>query len=383
MKHYKVGIVQDTSKPDLGFHGLHAGFRGLPGVEVVAHVDSNTENLQARMAYGVKRHYLTCREMLDKEKPDIVVLCSRHPLDHFAQIQAVAERGIHIYCEKPMTVSLEQADKIIELAEKHHIKICMAHPARYALAFRTMKAMVQAGEIGAPIRIYGRGKCDHRGGGEDLIVLGTHILDLQTFFFGSPQYIFADITADGRPIVKTDRTPTLEPLGPVAGDGIFAYFRFQNDVCGTFESRRGLLDLETRAVHMGITVTGTRGTLSMRFNDMMPAESKLRISRIPAPPEDYTCYQEVDLAETRTIPHAEPLDYSLCGTYGIPKKTFFLESNRYAAWDLMQSIEEDRQPISNIYNARLTIEMIYAIYASHLTGSVIHLPLADRRHPLD
>lgn len=364
---------------------MHNAFRGLPGVEVVAHVDSNPEKIKERMAYGAKRHYRSYMEMLDKEKPDIVVLCSRHPNDHFEQIKIATERGIHIYCEKPLTVNLEEADSIVELVERHHVKICMAHPARYSLAFRTMKAMVEAGEIGTPMRIYGRGKCDHRGGGEDLVVLGTHILDLQTFFFGKPDYVFADVTVNGKPVVKTDRSKTVEPLGPLAGDEIFAYFRFPNDVCGTFESRQGLFNRESSSfVYMGITVTGTRGSLSMRFNDCVPYEPGLRISRIPAPPEDHTCYEKVELKETREIPGAEPLDPELCEKFQwVPTKPLFLESNRFAAWDLMCSIEEDRLPFSNVYTARTVVEMICGIYASHLAGSVMRFPLTDRKNPLD
>jgi hypothetical protein len=133
---------------------------------------------------------------------------------------------------------------------------------------------------------------------------------------------------------------------------------------------------------MGITVTGTKGSLSMRFNDNIPVESELRISRIPAPPEDCTEYEEVELTETRTIPGTEPLDDSLCGTVGIPGKSFFLESNRFAAWDLMQSIEKDRLLLSNHYNARLVQEMICSIYASHLSGHRMLFPLTSRIHPL-
>lgn len=384
MRKWKIGVVQDTSIPPLGFHGLHYGFHGLPGVELAAHVDSNPENLADRMAYGPKRHYRSYLEMMDREKPDIVVLCSRHPLEHFDQIKAAAERGIHVYCEKPMTVDLEEADRIVALAEKYKIKICMAHPARYSHAFRTMKAMVAAGEIGAPLRIYGRGKCDHRGGGEDLVVLGTHILDLQIFFFGAPDYVMADVTGGGKPIVRTDRSRTAEPLGPLAGNEVFAYFRFPGEVCGTFESRHDLFRRQDSIVHMGIAVAGTKGTLSMRFNDNVPEiESNLRISRIPAPPEDFTRYEEVPLKEVRIIPGAEPLDYSAGGKlYGVHPKALFMESNRYAAWDLMQAIEQDRLPESNQHNARLALEMIYGIYASSLSGRRVAFPLSDRRHPL-
>ena len=381
-KTWKIGIVKDTSKPMLGLHGLHTAFRGLPNVDVVAHVDSNTEDLPKKMSYtGAKRHYGALREMLDKESPDIVVLCSRHPYDHLDQIRAAAEKGCHIYCEKPISAILREADEIVEISEKRHIKICMAHPSRYSLAFLTMKKMVEAGEIGTPLTIYGRGKNDPRGGGEDMIVLGTHIFDLQTFFFGAPEYVFADVTADARPIVKTDRAKTVEPIGPAAGDEIFAYFRFPGGVRGIFESKRGLRVRTNGTAHMGIAVIGTKGTLSMRFEDGA-ARSCLRISRRPCPPEDDSHFEEVPLTEHRTIPGAEPLDYSLCGQRDIPSATFFLDSNRFAVWDLMRAIEEDRQPVSNIYSARLALEMIHGVYASHLSRGVVSFPLTDRTHPL-
>jgi predicted dehydrogenase len=378
---WRVGIVKDTSKPMLGLHGLHTAFRGLPDVDVVAHVDSNTDDLEQKMAYtGARRHYLALADMLDHETPDIVVLCSRHPYDHIEQIQAAAEAGCHVYCEKPLTASLLEADRIVELAEDNRIIICVAHLARYALIFRTMKSMVEAGEIGVPVTAYGRGKCDHRGGGEDLIVLGTHILDLQTFLFGPPEYVYADVTASGRPIVSTDRTPTVEPIGPAAGDEIFAHFRFPGNVRGIFESRRGLLNPTSGATYMGITVIGTEGALSVRFQDT--TTRKLRISRRPGPPEDGSCFEDVPVTEDRTIAGAEPLDYSLCGQKDVPVATYFLEANRLAVWDLIRAIEEGRQPVSNVYTARLALEMTYGIYASHLSGRVVRFPLEDRAHPL-
>ena len=51
-------------------------------------------------------------------------------------------------------------------------------------------------------------------------------------------------------------------------------------------------------------------------------------------------------------------------------------------WDLRRAIAEDRQPASNVYNARQALEMIYGIYASHLARRVISFALADRAHPL-
>jgi predicted dehydrogenase len=381
---YRIAIHKDTSKPMMGLHALHVAFRGLPNVEVVAHVDSNSENIEKKMAVTqAKRHYRDYGAMLDAEHPDIVVLCSRHPGDHLAQIQAAAERGCHVYCEKPMTADLLEADHIVALVERHGIKLGVAHPSRYALPYLTMKAMIERGDIGTPFTAYGRGKCDHRGGGEDLMVLGTHILDLQAFLFGEPQGVWADVKANGLPIVPGDLAKTMEPIGPAAGDDIFACVNFPNGVRGVFESRRGLAGVSRDVVQMGLAVVGTEGMLSMPFNDAAEPVCRLRRSRATPPLAWGVEYEDVPLVETRTAPGADPLDFALCGQPDIPQARFFLKANRFAVLDLMQAIAEDRHPVSNVWTARSTLEMIYGIYASSLTRSAIPFPLRDRTHPLE
>ncbi len=380
---WRVAIMKDRGQPMMGLHALHTAFRGLPNVEVVAVVDSKAATAEDTMRQTqAKRLYSEYLEMLDAECPDIVVICSRHPGDHLPQIEAAATRGIHLYCEKPMAAELPDADRIVALAEAHGITICMAHPARYSHSYRTMKAMIEAGEIGTPLCIHGRGKSDHRGGGEDLMVLGTHILDLQTYFFGEPISVMAEVTANGQPIEADDRSKTMEPIGPTAGDEIFASFRFPGGVRGVFESRRGWAAETAGAIHMGITVTGTKGALSMRFCDAGTPVCRLRISRQLGPIEAGSSFEDVPLTCTSTIPGADPLDYSLCGQRDIPGATWFLEANRLAAWDLLGAIEHGRLPISNIYNARLALEMIHGIYASSLERRTIDFPLTNRAHPL-
>lgn len=382
-KRWKIAIIKDSSQPMLGLHGLHTAFRGLPDVEVVAQVDSNTEDLAEKLAYTrAKRHYASCRQMLEHESPDIAVICSRHPEDHLPQIEAVAAKGCSVYCEKPLAATLEEADRIMEIAERNRIKIAMAHPARYALPFLTMKKMLEAGDIGEPLAVHGRGKCDHRGGGEDLVVLGTHILDLMLFFFGWPGWVSAEITTEGRAVTRTDRSKTVEPVGPVAGDRIFARFGFPGGVRGVFESQKGLYDFARDQPCMGLTVSGSKGSLSLRFDDAR--ERPLLISRGWQVPEDGSAfYEEVPLNEEREIPGALPLEYGLCGQRDIPAAPLFLESNRFAVWDLMRAIEEDREPVAGIGDARMVLEMIYGIHASHFdSGRRTRLPVTDRVHPL-
>lgn len=110
-----------------------------------------------------------------------------------------AEQGCHIYCEKPVSASLEEADEIVRIIEKSGVKLCMAHPGRYGTPYRAMKEAVERGEIGTPLRVSTYGKCDHRGGGEDLMTLGTHLLDLMIFFFGNPVSVRAELYTGGAP----------------------------------------------------------------------------------------------------------------------------------------------------------------------------------------
>lgn len=372
----KIGIIYDTSAMSLGGHDTHFAYRGLP-VEQVALVDSNLKDIEARMQdIGAKRHYVDYRDMMDAERPDIVVLGSRNPEIHLPMIEDAAQRGIHVLCEKPLCATLEQADRIVELSEKHHIKIAVAHLARYALLFRKMKEMIEAGAIGEPISVYGRGKEDDRGGGEDLIVLGTHILDVMNYLFGKPEHLFAEVLCNGQPLKASDRFATKEPLGPVAGDNVFAHLRYPNGIRGFFESRRGLFQKD-KPVRMGVTVVGTKGALSMRYTNGRPGEGdrKLRLAISDLPVEDAASYQDIPLEETRQIPGAEPLKLGF-----IP---YFNINNRFAAWDLIQAIQEDREPVANARHAQDVLEIIQGIYLSQLEGRRIHLPLTQRKHPLE
>lgn len=368
----------DTSVRTLGHHGLHAAFHGLPDVEIVALFDGNTEHLERKLAQTqAKRHYADYAEMLERESPDIVVLSSRLPKLHLEQIRLAAEKGCHIYCEKPLCADLEEADEVIQLAEKNRIRIAMAHPCRNGLGFVTMKKLIEEGKIGTPLTIQGWGKNDHRGGGEDMMTLGTHIFDLMVSLFGAPETVTGDVRVQGKPFSGPGLTKTVEDVGPAAGDEIFATFRFAGGVRGIFESRRGLYDGKTN--RMGISVIGSKGMLSCRFSDSDREPQPLRFHHAPCAPAHASAEEDIPLMEERVIPGAEPLAY---GVPGLPAGPIFIEAGRFAAWDLMRAIEEDRPPIANLEDARMALEMVCGVYASHLAKTTVSLPLSERRHPL-
>lgn len=371
----KVGILYDTSGKSLGGHDTHLAYKGLP-VEIAALVDSNCENIKERMEkVGAARHYISFEEMVEKEKPDIVVLGSRNPETHFEPIKYAARRGIHILCEKPLCTTLEEADEIVALGEKYHVKIAVAHLARYSILFRKMKEMMENGTIGDILSIYGRGKEDERGGGEDMAVLGAHILDLMCFLGGDVEHLFSEVTFEGRPLKESDRSVTKEPVGHVAGDNVFAHLHFANGIRGFFESRKGIYTPE-KIVRMGVTVEGTKGYLAMRYiTEVRGGESRtLRLSYSPYPVEDEAHYEDVPLEEERVIPGAAELELGYMPYFSI--------NNRFAAWDLVKAIEEDREVVASAVSAQKVLEISQAIYLSQLEGKRIHFPLKDRKYPL-
>ena len=373
----KVCISRDTGEGRRGGHFTHYAFTGLPGVKVAALADSNPEAEANFRLTGAERLYGSFAEMMKKESPDIVVLCSRLPGEHYTQIKYALEHRCHVLCEKPLAETPVQADELLALSQKNGCLVQMAHLARFAPTFREMKRMIHAGEIGKVLTCYMRGKEDTRGGGEDMLVLGTHILDAAAWLFGRPEQVYSDIRIGGRPLTARDVLQTTEPLGPCGGDEVFSLYRFADGINGIFESRRVIENGDCR---MGLTVCGTKGALTIRYT----GERKLRICRdFPVPMEDSSKFEAVPLPEDPPIPGATPLEYE---KLGINPKIFyhlyFAENNRRAAWNLLRAIDGKEELTAGIDSALDSLEMITGAYQSALLRAPVTFPLRDRRNPL-
>lgn len=366
---WRIGVV--TRSGEKGGHGVELAFAGLPGVEIVAVADADPEARASVQAMtGAQRGYADWRAMLERERPDIVCLCSREPVGRPDLVAAVAAAGCHIYCEKPMAADLADADRMIAAADAAGVRFAVAHPGRHARALRIARAMVRDGRIGRLLALHGRGKEDERGGGEDLVVLGTHILDLFRFIAGDPQWVFGHVQCDGMPMRRADARRPSEPVGPVAGDDLLALYGFAGGVRATFESRR---DQAARGPRMGLTIVGSQATLALRY----AGERRLRISRGPGPPEEGGDFTEVDLPPEADLPGAVPLRPRQ------PGGLWFPAANCSAALDLIAAIGDGREPVASARDARWALEMALGVHASHLAGAALPLPLAQRGHPLD
>src|SRR4051812_28085724 len=102
----------------------------------------------------------------------------------------------------------------------------MAFQTRYSPWYERIKAMIAEGAIGEVLELRGRGKEDRRGGGEDMMVLGVHILDRCHDLLGEPAWCLARVSERGKAVGPGDVHEGTEGIGPLAGDRVDTMFGF-------------------------------------------------------------------------------------------------------------------------------------------------------------
>lgn len=353
-KQYRAGAIGRTGGGNFG-HGLHTCYRDVPNVDLVAVSDPDSDGRAKAVAdTGAERGYADYREMLEKEDLDIVSVCPRWVDCHEEMITAALEAGCHVYSEKPMSASPDEADRVIALAESRGLKIAVAHQAAYLPQVRAVLELVQSGRIGPLVAIHAAGKMDHRGGGEDLLVLGTHLFNLMRLFAGDPLSVCGRVTVGGRDITKADIREANEPIGPIAGDRVDATYAFGNGVTASFTSR---VRENRDGRPYGMEIVGEKGAIA--FNASADPVTLLEDDAVtPWNPD-----QSREVLPLETAP--------------------LMAGNALAVKDLVDAVEQDREPISSARGARTALEMIVGIYRSQITGKRVPLPLEERRHPLD
>jgi len=128
--------------------------KGIEGCEIVGVCDR--EPLMAKQLYErfpVKRSFTDLTELVDKARPDIVHITT--PADsHFDIAAFCLEQGCHVYVEIPFTLCAEQAQRLVDLAERKRVKLTVGHNDQFSHVARRMRALVQSGYLGGvPVHI--------------------------------------------------------------------------------------------------------------------------------------------------------------------------------------------------------------------------------------
>ncbi|HIE24495.1 MAG TPA: Gfo/Idh/MocA family oxidoreductase [Anaerolineales bacterium] len=119
----------------------HAGF------EFVAVVDPIQERLdESRERFGVAE-FLDYEQMLDETSPDLVVITSPTHF-HARQVIVAFERGVDVFCDKPLTPDLAETDRVISAMKAHKRKLMVFQPYRTRPEFIALREIISQGIIG-------------------------------------------------------------------------------------------------------------------------------------------------------------------------------------------------------------------------------------------
>jgi D-apiose dehydrogenase len=187
----------------------------LPGVELVGIcVRSN----RTRAEEFAKRHNVAAvftdpEEMLDRTEPDLVDIITT-PESHLGLVGIAAQRRIPMICQKPLAPTLEEAQRLVETAERSEVLLVAHENWRFKPWNREIARLLEAGAIGTPYNISFRMR---PGDGQ-----GPHAyLDRQPYFQRMPRFLIHETGIHAIDVFRF-------LMGEI--DGVFARLRKLNPV---------------------------------------------------------------------------------------------------------------------------------------------------------
>jgi len=193
----KVGIV------GAGTMGLfHAnGYKGIPEAEAKGIFDVDQARAQKFAEQHDLRAYSSLDEMLKDEEIGIVDICTPTPNHKEAFLRAI-EAGKHVFCEKPMARTLEEAQEILEACVKGSKKYSVGHVLRFFQEYEKIRSLLDAGEVGTPYLARACRCChlppegpawfaDLDSSGGVILDLIIHDFDFLLWCFGEVERVFA------------------------------------------------------------------------------------------------------------------------------------------------------------------------------------------------
>lgn len=194
----KIGLV------GAGFMGkMHSEcYRLLPQAKVVAVCDLDREKASEIAKESEARVYTEITEMLEKEELDGVDICLPTYLHRENVIKAI-RKGKNILCEKPIALTIKDAEEMIKEAERTKVKFMVAQVVRFWDEYRALKEIYEKKELGELISLnllrlsptptwqWERWALNPKKAGGALLDLHIHDTDYAFFLLGKPKIIFS------------------------------------------------------------------------------------------------------------------------------------------------------------------------------------------------
>lgn len=329
-------------------------------LEIVALCDIAEHNMRDKIIKfklpGTVKCYTDYKEMLNKEKPELVAIATESGKHAQIAIDCITLGHANLIIEKPIALSLEDVDHMIAVAEREGVKVCACHQNRFNKSIQKIREAVEMERFGRMLhgtahirwardyeyyaRAKWRGTWEQDGGA--LMNQCIHNIDLLRWMMG-----------DGIECVMgmTDRLKhdyiEAEDLG-------LALIKFKNGSYGMIE---GTTNIYPKNLEETLYLFGEKGTVKAGGTSVNVIEEWIFSDMLDDP------------EEVKRQFHENPPN-----VYGYGHMPLYA--------DVIQAIEEDRQPYVDAMAGRRALELVLAIYKSAAEGSVVHLPL-DRCATID
>ena len=165
------------------------------GVEVVAGADPHEGQREAyRRKWGIESLYADYREMLEREQPDILSICTTAKPRARILLDAVgtgASRGLKaIWAEKPIAISLAEADEMVAACQRAGIALAIGCSRAWSPMYNRMRELIDEGELGDLLQVIGFGQAGVSHNGSHLLTTVNRLAK------GRVQWVFGHMESD-------------------------------------------------------------------------------------------------------------------------------------------------------------------------------------------
>ncbi|MFQ7110039.1 MAG: Gfo/Idh/MocA family protein [Anaerovoracaceae bacterium] len=296
--------------------------------------------------YSIKQ-YTDYKKMIKEIRPELVSIATESGLHAEIALYCI-NKGINLIIEKPMAMSMEDANKIIDLSEKRGVKVSACHQNRFNIAIQQLRKAVENGRFGkishGSIHVRWNRNKDYytqaswRGtwaqDGGALMNQCIHGIDLLRWMMGDEiEEIYGQTRRRFHDYLEA------EDVG-------MAVVKFKNGAIGTIE---GSTNVYPKNLEETLFIFGEKGTVKIGG----------------------TSTNNIDVwnfeCETENDSRNKGLKEETSNVYGNGHTSLFA--------DVIDSIKNDRKPYVDAVAGRNALEVVLSIYKSQKTGQVIKLPL--------
>jgi predicted dehydrogenase len=295
--------------------------------------------------------YDTLEEMLSQPQIDIICICTPSGIHMEPAIKSI-EAGKHCLIEKPLEVTLEKCDQIIEAAQNAGVKIGVIFPSRFYQSAKQLKHALDENRFGDLVlgdayikwnrsaQYYElgkwRGTWKYDGGGA-LMNQGIHSVDLLQWYMGPVESV--------QSVAANIRHKDIE-----VEDTIVTTLKFINGALGTIECSTAVFPGAVKRIE----IMGTKGTAILEESNLIKWEFD------HPGDDDQTVMNSMLAGDISTGGVSNPADISFMG-------------HKKQIQDMIYSIETGSGPLIDATEGRKSVEIVLAIYKSAQSGKMVKL----------